>query len=82
MFETRLRSRSDRHGLRPPSPSAYRIRRRAARRRHYGPFGGRGRPHAFLFVKMLRGTRDAFVATGMEVGVQEGFRKLDTLLAH
>ncbi|MDE3206587.1 MAG: SRPBCC family protein [Acidobacteriota bacterium] len=26
--------------------------------------------------------RDAFVASGMEVGVQEGFRKLDTLLAH
>lgn len=25
--------------------------------------------------------RDAFVASGMEVGVQEGFRKLDTLLA-
>ena len=24
---------------------------------------------------------DAFVASGMEVGVQEGFRKLDTLLA-
>ena len=26
--------------------------------------------------------RDAFVASGMEVGVQEGFRKLDALLAH
>ena len=25
--------------------------------------------------------RDAFVASGMEIGVQEGFRKLDTLLA-
>ena len=25
--------------------------------------------------------RDAFVASGMEVGVQEGFRKVDTLLA-
>lgn len=25
--------------------------------------------------------RDAFVASGMEVGVQEGFRKLDRLLA-
>jgi uncharacterized protein YndB with AHSA1/START domain len=25
--------------------------------------------------------RDAFVASGMEVGVQEGFRKLDTLLS-
>jgi len=24
--------------------------------------------------------RDAFVASGMEVGIQEGFRKLDTLL--
>ena len=26
--------------------------------------------------------RDAFVASGMEVGVEEGFRKLDALLAH
>jgi len=25
--------------------------------------------------------RDAFVASGMEVGIQQGFRKLDTLLA-
>jgi uncharacterized protein YndB with AHSA1/START domain len=25
--------------------------------------------------------RDAFVASGMEVGIQDGFRKLDTLLA-
>jgi hypothetical protein len=25
--------------------------------------------------------RDAFVASGMEVGIQEGFRKLDTVLA-
>lgn len=41
---------------------------------------GRCRLTATSFVDSFEG-RDAFVASGMETGVQEGYRKLDTLLA-
>jgi hypothetical protein len=42
--------------------------------------GGRCRLTATSLVDSFEG-RDAFVASGMETGVQEGYRKLDTLLA-
>jgi len=42
--------------------------------------GGRCRLTATSLVDSFEG-RDAFVASGMETGVQEGYRKLDELLA-
>lgn len=42
--------------------------------------GGRCRLTATSLVDSFE-ARDAFVASGMEVGVQEGYRKLDALLA-
>ena len=42
---------------------------------------GRSRLTATSLVDSFE-ARDAFVASGMEVGIQEGFRKLDTLLTH
>lgn len=42
--------------------------------------GGRCRLVATSLVDSFEG-RDAFVASGMETGVQEGYRKLDALLA-
>ena len=42
--------------------------------------GGRCRLTATSLVDSFE-ARDAFVASGMEVGVQEGYRKLDRLLA-
>jgi uncharacterized protein YndB with AHSA1/START domain len=42
--------------------------------------GGRCRLTATSLVESFE-ARDAFVASGMEIGVQEGYRKLDTLLA-
>lgn len=42
--------------------------------------GSRCRLTATSLVDSFEG-RDAFVASGMETGVQEGYRKLDTLLA-
>jgi uncharacterized protein YndB with AHSA1/START domain len=42
--------------------------------------GGRTRLVATSLVDSFEG-RDAFVASGMEVGVQDGYRKLDGLLA-
>ena len=42
--------------------------------------GGRTRLTATSLVDTFEG-RDAFVASGMEVGVNEGYRKLDALLA-
>jgi uncharacterized protein YndB with AHSA1/START domain len=42
--------------------------------------GGRCRLTATSLVESFEG-RDAFVASGMEGGVQEGYRKLDALLA-
>ncbi len=42
--------------------------------------GGRTRLTATSLVDSFE-TRDAFVASGMEVGVQEGYRKLDRVLA-
>lgn len=41
--------------------------------------GGRTRLEATSLVDSFEG-RDAFVASGMEVGIQEGYRKLDRLL--
>ncbi len=43
--------------------------------------GNRTRLVATSLVDSFEG-RDAFVASGMEVGVREGFEKLDELLAH
>ncbi len=42
--------------------------------------GGRCRLTATSLAESFE-ARDAFVASGMEIGVQEGFRKLDSLLA-
>lgn len=53
----------------------------ALERLHLTPLeGGRTRLEATSLVDSFEG-RDAFVASGMEVGVQEGYRKLDRLLA-
>ena len=41
---------------------------------------GRSRLTAISFVDSFE-ARDAFIASGMETGVQEGFRKLDRLIA-
>jgi len=42
--------------------------------------GGRTRLHAQSLVDSFEG-RDAFLNSGMETGVEQGYRKLDTLLA-
>jgi hypothetical protein len=42
--------------------------------------GGRTRLSATSLVDSFEG-RDAFVASGMEVGVREGYQRLDELLA-